>query len=91
VRIVQSLRFEKAVKRLHANQRRDLDQAVRDIAGEPAIGQAKLGDLAGVRVYKFRMVNQLVLLAYAYDAEADRLNLVELGSHENFYRDLKIR
>ncbi len=91
MRIVQSLRFEKTVKRLHANQRRDLDQAVRAIAGEPEIGQAKLGDLAGVRVYKFRMVNQLVLLAYAYDAEADRLNLVELGSHENFYRDLKIR
>lgn len=53
------------------------------------IGQAKAGDLAGVRVHKFRMVNQLTLIAYVYDIRADCLQLVDFGSHENFYRDLK--
>jgi mRNA-degrading endonuclease YafQ of YafQ-DinJ toxin-antitoxin module len=37
------------------------------------------------------MVNQLILLAYVYDAPDDCLKLVDLGSHENFYRDLKAR
>jgi hypothetical protein len=49
----------------------------------------KKGDLNGIRVYKFRMVNQLALLAYEYDDANDRLTLLAYGSHENFYRDLK--
>ena len=89
MRIIQSNRFEKAAKRLHPNQRRHLDEAVRDITRNPMVGQAKAGDLAGVRVHKFRMVSQLTLVAYVYDAHADCLKLVDFGAHENFYRDLK--
>jgi hypothetical protein len=57
------------------------------IISDPAVGEAKKGDLAGVYVYKFQCVGQLYLLAYEYDP-ATRLLLL-LGSHENFYRDLK--
>ena len=89
MRIVQTPRFMKAVKRLQANQKRDLDEAVRAVAENPAIGDRKAGDLAWVRVYKFRMVDQLSLLAYEHAEEADTLILHGLGSHENFYRDLK--
>jgi len=35
------------------------------------------------------MVNQLNLLAYSYEDEVLTLSLLALGSHENFYRDLK--
>ncbi len=35
------------------------------------------------------MTNQLVLLAYSFDLEEEVLVLLALGSHENFYRDLK--
>lgn len=91
MQIVQTRRFKNTVKRLHANQKELLDEAVRTIADEPGIGEAKVGDLAGVRVYKFRMVNQLTLLAYLHETPADRLTLLTLGSHENFYRDLKER
>ena len=53
------------------------------------IGDLKSGDLGCVRVYKFKMVNQLNLLAYSYEGEVLTLSLLALGSHENFYRDLK--
>jgi len=88
MRIIVSPTCSRAVKRLHKNQKADLDDAVRDIAGDPALGEAKVGDLAGVRVFKFRMVNQLCLLAYAHPDE-ETLELLAIGAHENFYRDLK--
>lgn len=53
----------------------------------PEIGELKRGDLAGVYVHKFKSQNQLMLLAYEYDPKTRMLLL--LGSHENFYRDLK--
>lgn len=45
MRIVQTARFGKAVKKLHGNQKRDLDEAVRAIMADPAIGAMKAGDL----------------------------------------------
>lgn len=77
------------VKRLHTNQKKDLDSAIKAIIENPAIGQTKVGDLAGVCVYKFRMVNQLALLAYCYDKAKLTLTLLTFGSHKNFYRDIK--
>jgi len=35
------------------------------------------------------MVHQLTLLAYNYDETDENFTLLALGSHENFYRDLK--
>jgi mRNA interferase YafQ len=55
------------------------------------MGDRKAGDLAWVRVCKFRMVKQLTLLAYEHAEEAGTLILHGLGSHESFYRDLKTR
>lgn len=87
VAVVQSSAFQRAYKKLHANQKRDVDRAAALIVADPAAGEAKKGDFAGVYVYKFQCVGQLYLLAYEYDP-ATRLLLL-LGSHENFYRDLK--
>lgn len=85
----QTARFEKAYKKLKINQRRQVDEAVAKVAENPALGEMKKGDLQGVRVYKFRMLDQLALLAY-FDAEEDvTIILLALGAHENFYRDLK--
>jgi mRNA interferase RelE/StbE len=75
------------VKRLHKQQKRELDEAVRAIAGDPAIGETKLGDLAGVRVHKFKMSRQVALLAYEIFETEGVIKLLALGSHENFYRD----
>jgi mRNA-degrading endonuclease RelE of RelBE toxin-antitoxin system len=89
MRIAETPHFRKTVKRLHKNQKHDVDAAVRAVAENPAIGDQKKGNLAWLRVYKFRMVNQLTLLAYEHRLEADTLILHGVGSHENFYRDLK--
>lgn len=80
--------FERAVKKLHPRQKADLDEAVKIIAGNAQIGEAKVGDLAGIQVYKFRLGDQLCLLAYRRLDEAS-LKLLMLGPHENFYRNLK--
>jgi len=81
--------FERVVKKLHPNAKKDLDKAVKTIVGNPHAGDMKKGDLNGVRVYKFKMVKQLTLLAYKHNETAKSLVLLALGSHENFYRDLK--
>jgi len=89
VRILQTPTFKRAVKRLRKQQKQELDEAVRAISTDPAIGEDKVGDLAGVRVHKFKMNRQLSLLAYEF-LEADfAIKLLALGSHENFYRNLK--
>ncbi|MCE7913990.1 MAG: type II toxin-antitoxin system RelE/ParE family toxin [Nitrosomonas sp. PRO4] len=51
--------FERAVKKWHPRQKADLDEAVHTIASNPEWGEAKIGDLFGIRVYKFHSSNQL--------------------------------
>jgi len=87
--VVQTNMFKKTIKILHNNQKADLDKAVNAIINEPKIGQLKGGDLSGVRVYKFKMVKQLTLLAYTFHEQTITLTLLALGTHENFYRGLK--
>ena len=87
VQVLQSAAFSRAYKKLHKTQKMDVDDAVEAIVKAPDLGEAKRGDLAGVYVYKFKSNSQLILLAYAWDPETRMLLL--LGSHENFYRDLK--
>ena len=87
IQVQQSTLFRRAYKRLHPNQKADVDDAIAEIVNDPEIGEPKKGDLAGVFVYKFKCNGQLTLLAYEYD-EVTRMLLL-LGSHENFYRILK--
>ncbi|WP_076790066.1 type II toxin-antitoxin system RelE/ParE family toxin [Chlorobium sp. KB01] len=87
IQVYQSTLFRRAYKKLHPNQKADVDDAITEIIKDPSVGEPKKGDLAGVFVYKFKCNGQLTLLAYEYDA-ASRLLLL-LGSHENFYRALK--
>ncbi|MBK5914436.1 type II toxin-antitoxin system RelE/ParE family toxin [Rhodocyclus purpureus] len=89
MRILVTPTFARAVKKLHQQQKAALDEAVRAIANQPEIGETKVGDLAGVQVYKFRIGNLLYLLAYRVLDETS-LKLLMVGPHENFYRDLKL-
>lgn len=87
--VLQTPSFKKAVKKLHPNQKQDLDKAIRELITNPILGDKKQGDLSFLRVYKFQMVKQLTLLAYSYQEEQLVLKLLQLGTHENFYRDIK--
>lgn len=87
--VLQTNSFKKAVKKLYLHQKRALDEEVKKIMKDPCIGDEKKGDLLGVYVHKFSLDTQLYLLAYTYEATIITLTLLALGSHENFYRDLK--
>lgn len=87
--ILQTSTFSRQVKKLHRNQKKDLDKAIKVVAKDPSIGEMKKGDLNGVQVYKFKMVKQLALLAYEFHVNELQIILLILGTHENFYRDLK--
>jgi mRNA interferase YafQ len=89
MKILQTPTFGKQVKKLHKNQKSDLDQAIGAISRNPGLGTLKKGDLSGIQVYKFPMARQLTLLAYELNESEEELILLALGSHENFYRDLK--
>ena len=64
-----------------------LDQEVRRIAQNPLIGEEKKGDLTGVFVHKFKIKTTQYLLASR--KVGHNLDLVMIGPHENYYRDLK--
>ena len=87
MKIYQSRLFEKKVKKMTKAEKEALDREIRNIAENPSIGEEKKGDLKGVFVHKFKLKTSLYLLAYR---KADKdLELVMIGSHENYYRDLK--
>ena len=85
--IIQSPIFTNQKKKLHKQQIKDLDEAVKSVFNDPTIGDMKVGDLQCVQVYKFKSKKQQILLAY--EVIDSTLYLYTFGSHENFYRDLK--
>lgn len=89
MQVIQTNRFKKAYKKFHKNQLNDVNSAIKVIIENPLIGTQKKGDLSDIFVYKFKMINTLILLAYIYDDSKDVLILEAIGSHENFYRDIK--
>lgn len=87
--VVQTRRFGRQYKKLHDNIVAEVDEAIAKVAENPSLGEQKKGDLATLKVYKFRAQNQLYLLGYTLDDEVRLVYLEAVGPHENFYRDLK--
>lgn len=53
--------FSKFVKKAHKPLQLTIEDAAENICADPEIGEAKLGDLTGIRVYKFRFNHQTLL------------------------------
>ena len=87
MRIYQSRTFENKIKKFSHQEKEILDDEIKKIAKNPLIGEAKKGDLRGVHVYKFKIKSIQYLLSYRM-IKAD-LELIMIGPHENYYRDLK--
>jgi mRNA-degrading endonuclease RelE of RelBE toxin-antitoxin system len=87
IKVIQSPLFLRQKKKLYKNQIKELDNKIRDILDDPEIGDEKKGALKGVRIYKFHIGKQLLLLAY--EMVDENLHLIMIGTHENFYRDLQ--
>ncbi len=87
MKIFQSRSFERKVKKISKSQKLQLDKQVRRILEDPAIGSEKKGDLRGIHVHKFKLKTIQYLLAYRIAGE--NLELIMIGPHQNYYRDLK--
>jgi mRNA interferase RelE/StbE len=87
MKIYESRSFEKKIKRMHKREKEVLDQEIRSIVDNPSIGDEKKGDLKGIFVHKFKIKTSEYLLAYRMMGED--LELIMIGPHENYYRDLK--
>ncbi|MBI5193239.1 MAG: type II toxin-antitoxin system RelE/ParE family toxin [Nitrospirae bacterium] len=81
------LPFKKFVKKQTRGFQLLIEDEIEQIADDPVIGEAKSGDLSGFRVHKFKSNSQEYLIAYRI--EENDIVFYLIGTHENFYRDLK--
>ena len=87
MKILQTPTFESKYKKLNRNQLSLINEAIETVIAEPEIGELKRGDLGSIRVHKIRKSKVEFLVAY-WTTESS-IELIDFGSHENFYRDLK--
>jgi mRNA-degrading endonuclease RelE of RelBE toxin-antitoxin system len=87
MRIIQSRSFEKKVKKMSKSEKNTLDREVKRIAEDSSLGEEKKGDLKDVFVHKFKLKTTQYLLAYR--KIGGDLELVMIGPHQNYYRELK--
>ncbi len=89
IKIYETRRFEKALKKLPEAQLKIVEDEIDKIIEELEIGEVRKGDFSYLRVHKFKMNNQQVLLGYSWIEDKVELYLLHLGSHENFYQKMK--
>lgn len=81
------LPFRKFVKKQTRAFQLAIEDEVQKIMTVPDLGEAKIGDLVGFRVHKFSFGRKKFLIAYRLQGE--EMVFFTIGSHENFYRELK--
>ncbi len=82
MRLLVTPSFVRAAKRLYSSQKADLDEAVRTISSDPEIGEAKVGDLSGVRVYKFRLSKSALSVGLPYSRQGQSETVDFWGARE---------
>ena len=82
IKVYQTRLFARPKKKLHPWQINILDQEIKLICKDLTIGEVKKGDLTGVFVHKFKMKQDLYLLAYQYDSKSR--TLIMLGHMKTF-------
>jgi len=89
MKILQTPTFQRKYKKLTKGDLAVVNEALREITKNRDVGVLKSGDLGSIRVHKKRKGRQEFLIAY-WNVK-DVLELIDFGSHENFYRNLKKR
>ena len=79
--------FRKFVKKQSRAFQLVIEDEVEGVRNIPDIGEAKKGDLSGLKVHKFKFQRQEYLIAYK--EESNTIIFYMIGTHENFYRELK--
>lgn len=88
MKVLQSRSFARSIRKFRKQAKNILDQQVRTIVNNPSIGQEKRGELKDVFVYKFKIHTTQYLLSYRL-GDPETLELIMIGPHENYYRDLE--
>lgn len=89
ISVYGSNRFEKALSKLPETQLKIVKNLIDKIIEKPETGEVKKGDLSYLRVHKFRMDNQQVLLGYFWIEDKLEIYLLHIGPHENCYQKVK--
>jgi len=84
----QMPRFARTKKKLPGEAQKAVNDAMREILANPLIGAPKKGELAMMRVHKFKIGPLQLLLAYRFDVKRNVIEAWAVGPHENFYRGL---
>jgi len=87
MKIFQSRIFENKIKKFSKQEKGILDVEIKRIIRNPSSGEEKKGDLRGVYIHKFKIKTIQYLLSYRMIE--DGFELIMIGPHENYYRDLK--
>jgi hypothetical protein len=79
--------FKKFVKKQTRSFQLVIEDEVEAVIQNPLAGEGKKGDLTGFRIHKFSYQGQKYLLSYVIRTEV--IAFFTIGSHENFYREIK--
>jgi len=79
--------FNKFVKKQTRSFQLVIEDEVETVIQNPLAGEGKKGDLTGFWIHKFSYQGQKFLLSYVFRNEG--IVFFTIGSHENFYRELK--
>ncbi len=83
--------FEKALDKMDEETLGLVEDEIEAIIDNPEIGTQKKGDISYLYVHKFKVHSQQLLLGYSWQQGELHLYLLNIGSLENFYRDIKKR
>lgn len=89
IEVFESNRFGKQLNKFSETNQSVIEDEIDKIIDNPSIGESKKGDLTYLRVHKFILNSQQILLGYSFFEQKLTLTLLQLGSHENFYSDAK--
>lgn len=91
ISVLKASPFTKTFKKLSKQNKELVEDEIDLIIENPEIGEQKKGDLSHLRVHKFSMNRQQVLLGYSWLEEQLEIWLLNIGPHENFYDKVKNR
>lgn len=82
-------RFNRQFKKFSERDQKSIRKEIRKIVQNPLIGELKKGILKGIRVHKWRMLNQLYLLGYEFLKKEETIFLCAIATHKGFYEILE--
>ena len=89
ISIFATNRFNKSLDNLSEKQQEIVEDEIEKIIEDPELGEQKKGDLRHLWVHKFKIDNQEWLLGYNWNEEILTIHLLQLGFHENYYKEAK--